>query len=251
MLGTIKAEIRKLLSVRSTYVLLGIIFGLTILISFYVEGYWGQSGSAAAMLQPSAYREIIANGVGAAALFISIIAVLQMGHEYRHNTITYTLTANARRSQVFLAKLLVIGGFAILTGLLTGIVSLLMYRLGLSLRGATLPPQDFDVAVQLFRVMFYSLAYGFLGLLITILLRHLVGAIVFLLIFPSTVEPLLGLLLKDNAAYLPFSTLDHIMGAAAIQSDKLTASTATWISLIYMSVLIGVTWLVFSRRDAN
>lgn len=251
MVGTIKAEIRKLFSVRSTYVLLGIIFGLAALLNFYVEGYWGQSGSAAATLQPVAYKEIIANGVGMAALFISIIAVLQMGHEYRYNTVTYTLTANARRTQVFLAKVLVIGVFAVLTGLVVGVFSLLMYRLGLSLRGASLPAQDFDTMTHFMRIAFYAFAYGMVGLLVTILLRNLIGAIVFLLIFPVTVEPLLGLLLKGNAVYLPFSALDHVMGAAVIQGNNLTPAAATWLSILYLGILGAVTWLVFVRRDAN
>lgn len=251
MFGTFKSEIRKLLSVRSTYVLLGITFGLAALLNFYVEGYWGQSGSAAATLQPGAYREIIANGVGMAAMFISILAVLQMGHEYRHNTINYTLTANARRTQVFFGKVLVIGAFAVLTGLLVGVFSLLMYRFGLSLRDATLPPQEFDYLTQFSRIAFYSFAYGMVGLLVTILLRNLIGAIVFLLIFPVTVEPLLGLLLKGNAVYLPFSALDHVMGAAVIQGNNLTPSAATWLSVLYVGALGVVTWLVFVRRDAN
>lgn len=250
MLGTIKSEVRKLLSVRSTYVVAIIVVGLSALVNFYVEGYWGQSGSAAATLQPVAYREIIGNGVGMAALFISIIAVLQMGHEYRHNMITYTLTANARRTQVLLAKIMVIGVFSILAGLFVGVFSIAMYRLGLSLRGADLPPQEFDYAVMALRVAIYSFAYGMVGLLVTILLRNLIGAIVLLLLAPTTVEPLLGLLLKDNTVYLPFSAMDHILGAAMMQGD-LTPNAASMLTILYIGVLGTITWLVFVNRDAN
>lgn len=250
MLGTIKAEVRKLLSVRSTYVILLIVLGLSVLVNFYVEGYWGQSGSAAGTLQPVALREIIGNGVGMAALFISIIAVLQMGHEYRHNTITYTLTANARRTQVFLAKVLVIGVFSVLAGLFVGLFSILMYKLGLSLRGVSLPPQDFNYVATALRVALYSFTYGIVGLLVTILLRNLIGAIVFLLLVPTTVEPLVGLLLKDNAVYLPFSTFDHVLGAAIMQGD-LTPNAASILTTYYVAALGIVTWLIFVRRDAN
>lgn len=251
MLDTIRAEVRKLFSVRSTYVILMIVFGLTVLVNFYVEGYWAQSGSAAATLQPVAYREIIANGVGTAVLFISIIAILQMGHEFRHNIITYTLTANARRTQVFLAKVLVIGLFSVLVGLLVGVLSVLMYKLGLSLRGASLPPQEIDLVTAGLRVALYSFTYGIVGLLITILLRNLIGAIVFLLIVPTTVEPLLGLLLKDNAVYLPFSTIDHVLGAAMIQGADMSTGVASALTAGYIAVLGMVTWLIFVRRDAN
>lgn len=250
MLGTIKAEIRKLLSVRSTYIVMFLVLFFSALVNFYVEGYWGQSGSAAGMLEPTALREIIGNGVGMAALFIGIIAVLQMGHEYRHNMITYTLTANARRTQVFLAKVLVIGGFSILAGLFVGMFSILMYKLGLSLRGASLPPQELDVWLTVLRVSIYSFAYGMVGLLITILLRNLIGTIVILLLAPSTVEPLLGILLKENAVYLPFSTFDHVIGASIMQGN-LSSARASVLTLVYIAILGLVSWLVFLKRDAN
>lgn len=250
MLGTIKSEIRKLLTVRSTYVLLFVIFAMALFFNFYIEGYWGQSGSAAGTLQPGALREVIGNGVGMAALFISIIAILQMGHEYRHNTITYTLTANSRRTQVFLAKTLVLGAFAVVVGLLVALVSLLTYKLGLSLRDASLPPQDIEYGIHFFRVAVYSFVYGILGLLVAVLLRNLIGAIVFILIFPTTAEPLLGLLLKDKSVYLPFTTFDHILGAAITQGD-MTMNRATIFSLLYIAILGVVTWVLFVRRDAN
>lgn len=250
MLGSIKSDIRKLFTVRSTYVMLFVIFGLSVLVNFYVEGVWGQSGSAAGTLQPLAFREIIGNGVGMAALFISIIAALQMGHEYRHNMINYTLTANARRTQVFLSKVLVISAFSVLAGLLVGAISIALYKLGLSFRGAELPPQDFDFPIMALRVAIYSLAYGLIGLFLAALFRNVVGAIVFILIAPSTVEPLLGLLLKDNAVYLPFSTFDHILGAAIRQGD-FTPDAASLLTIVYI-VAIGIfTWLTFLRRDAN
>lgn len=251
MIATIRAEFRKFITVRSTYVLMLVTLLLSVLVNFYVEGYWGQSGSAAGSLQPGALKEIVGNGVGMAALFISIIAVLQAGHEYRHNMIMYTLTANARRTQVFLSKLIVTGVFAVIFGLFVAGFSILMYKLGLSLRDATLPPQDFEAGIQMARVAIYSLIYGLIGLLFTLIFRNLIGAVVFLLMFPTTVEPLFGLLLKQNAVYLPFTTFDHILGAAIMQSDKLTPNSATVLSLVYICILTVITWFLFVRRDAN
>lgn len=247
---TIKAEVRRLLSVRSTYITALIFLVLVGFTNLYVEGYWGQSGSQAGALGPAALKEVIGGGVGLMALAMSIIAILQIGHEYRYNTIMHTLTANTRRTQVFLSKALVLGSFAIVLGLFTAVFSVIAYKIGVSLRGAELPPQDLDIAIQMFRVAVYSLIYGLFGMLLALLTRSIILSVVVLLILPSTVEPLLGLLLKENAKYLPISSFDHIMGVAIGQTD-MTPNTAIVLSLAYIVGLSLVTLTLFIRRDAN
>ncbi len=250
MLSTVKSELRKLLSVRSTYIVSIIFLAFVGFFSLYVEGYWGQSGSAAGNLEATAFKEVIGGGVGLVALAISIIAILQVGHEYRYNIIMHTLTANARRTQVFLAKALVLSLFAIGLGLSAAVLSIVAYKLGVSLRGAELPAQELDLAAQTFRVAVYSAVYGMFGFLLAMLTRSIILAIVVLLLLPSTIEPLLGLLLKDNAKYLPVSSFDHIMGVAIGQTEMMP-NTAILLSLLYIGVLSLITWVVFVRRDAN
>lgn len=250
MINTIKSEFRRLITVRSTLVVSLIAAGFIALVSFYVEGYWGQSGSAAGQATSQAISEIFKNSAGMAALFISVIVILQVGHEYRYNTILYTLTANARRTQVFLSKLLVLGLFAVLMGFIMAWFGVLAYRLGLSFRDVSLPAQDFSFGVEMFRLAVYSFAYSMVGFLLAVLLKSVISAIVILLIFPTTVEPLLGVLLKDNSVYLPFSTFDHILGVAARQTD-FDPNKAMVVSFVYIGVLGLITWLLFVRRDAN
>ncbi len=250
MLATIKAEIRKLLTVRSTYILLAIALAFVALTTFYVEGFWGQSGSPAGELAPSALRDIVGQSAGIVALFISIIAILQMGHEYRYNTIMHTLTANPRRTQVFFAKALVLGVFGIAVGLFTVAFGVAAYYIGLAIRGASLPPQDIEWLVMLLRVAVYSFVYSAIGFLLATLLRSVIAAIVVVLIIPMMVEPLLSLLLKDNAAYLPFSAFDHILGVSFFQGG-MNPSTAIGVSVLYIGVLGAITWFAFLKRDAN
>src|SRR5690606_21230234 len=131
------------------YLLLMLSLAMIVLFAFYFEGYRGNTGSPASTLAPTALQEIVSNGAGLAVLFSSVIAILFMAHEYRYNIITYTLTANARRSNVLLAKFLVMVGFGVLYGLLAVGVAIGSYFLGLSLRDAALPPQEFDVLVHI------------------------------------------------------------------------------------------------------
>lgn len=251
MLATIKSEALKLFTIRSTYVMIILSIFFLGLYAFYFEGYRGNTGSAASQLAPTAYQEVVTNGGGMIVLFVSIIAILFMAHEYRYNTITYTLTANTRRSQVLASKLLVTAAFSVLYGLLAVGVALGMYMLGLQLRDAALPEQDFNALAEFGRVAVYYVAYGLIGLLLAALLRNIVGAIGTLFGLFIVAEPLLGLVLKENAAYLPITATDTILRASMMQSDKLTPNEAILVSGIYLAVGWVIAWLLFLRRDAN
>lgn len=250
MLALFKAEFRKLFTVRSTYIMT--IFALIFmgLYSFYFEGYKGNTGSAASQLSPTALQEIVTNGAGMGVLFASIIAILFMAHEYRYNTIMYTLTINVRRTKVLLAKLLTISIFGAIYGLLFILLAIGSYLLGISLRDASLPPQQFEVWAELGKVAFYYAGYSILGIILAIVTRNVVGAIATLLIVSTTLEPLLGVLLKDNAKYLPITVLDSTVGAA-ISQNVLSPGKAILFSTLYLSIGAFVAWLLFMRRDAS
>lgn len=254
MLATIKSELRKLLSVRSTYVIAILAFLLTALMSFYVEGYWGKSGSQAGNAGALALNEIAMNTLSTISIFIAITAILQVVHEYRHNTIMYTLTASNSRTKALLAKIAVVVGYSVAFSFVFLGLSVGLYYLGLALRGATLPPQTIDWLEVIGRGVFYNIAYASIGLIIAYLSRNIAAAIATLLIVPTTVEPLLTLLLKDNAVYLPFAALEKVImieGSPAFVQGELSVSKAVAISVGYLLVGWLVTWQLFLRRDAN
>ncbi len=252
MIPTLKAEFRKLFTIRSTYFIVAVVLAIAALMCFYFEGYRGNTGSPAATLQPGALQDIVTNPlrIGISALLLAIIAVLFMAHEYRYSTIMYTLTANTRRTTVLLIKMLTITVFAILFGLITTIFSIGMYYLGLQFRDASLPAQDFAIWSTLGKVLFYYAGYALIGLLLAVLLRAVVGAIVMLLLIPTTIEPLLSLVLKDNAVYLPFASLDTVIGSSVMKGD-LTSTGALGVSAIYIVVVSVIAWVLFLKRDAN
>lgn len=250
MIPTLKAEFRKLFTIRSTYIITLVVLLFTGLMSFYFEGYKGNTGSAASTLEPTALQEIIGNTAGMGVLFLAIIAVLFMAHEYRYNTIMYTLTANTRRTTVLLIKMLTISIFSVMFSLVTVLFGVGMYLLGVQLRDAALPAQEFSIWTSLGKVMLYYIGYALIGVMLAVLLRVVVGAVAALLLVPTTVEPLIGIVLKDNAVYLPFAALDTIMGASLMQGN-LTSTAAIGVSAIYIAVFGVITWLLFLRRDAN
>src|SRR5258706_14974622 len=101
MMGTLKSEVRKILSLRSTYVILGFEVAMNLLFAFYVTGWRLDAQSLASS---SFLASQVNSSINALGLFGALVAMLLVTHEYRYNTIVYTLTANRSRSQVWLAK---------------------------------------------------------------------------------------------------------------------------------------------------
>lgn len=251
MTAVLKAEFLKLFTIRSTYILFVITLVIIGGLNFYFEGFRGNTGSAASMLQPEALKEVIINSAGLAVTFSTIIAILFVAHEYRYNMIMYTLTSTARRTKVLLAKSLTISIFGAIFGALVTIVGVCAYLLGVALRdGASLPAQDIDIAGLAGKLVIYFVAYVLIGLTLALLVRSVVATIAIFLIFPTTIEMLLGLVLKDNAKYLPFSALESVAGNPFV-SSSLSFVTAALVVAAYIAGIWLIAWALFVRRDAN
>lgn len=251
MFSAIRSDFRKLLTIRSTYILTTIAILLVGGVSLYFQGYKGVGADSA-----TAISSLLDASAGYAVIFVTIIGILFMAHEYRYNTIMYTMTANASRTRIFLSKLTTIGIFAALFALLISAVAVASYMIGLNLKGTTLITQNIDALSQVGRVVFYFVAYGIIGVLLASLIRNLVGTIAFFFIVPSSIEPLLSaFVLKGNKAeYLPFTALDNTVNAgmgAMIQNPKLTSTDSMLLVVLYLAIVSVVAWLLFLKRDAN
>lgn len=254
MLATIKSEYRKLFSVRSTYVVWLLTWVVIIIFGFWVEGYKGLSASATSLANNNALSELVLNGGSTAAGFIAILAVLYIVHEYRYNMIMYSLTASNSRSKVLAAKLLVITSFTVGFTLLSLLFAYACYSLGLSLRHVALGPQDWNMLTTAGRVLFFNTSFMLVGFMVGLLSRNIAAAIAFIFLFPNTIEPLLGLLLKTNAVYLPFSAMQQIVITASSQTvtqGTLTVAKAMLVTGVYVVVGLVINWVLFLRRDAN
>jgi ABC-2 type transport system permease protein len=251
MTDILRAELRKLRTVRSTYIVSILALVIIALVAFYVEGWRGLSGSPASQLTGGALGEIIINTVSTSAIFVSIIAILFMAHEYRYNTIMYTLTAANSRTKVLLAKIMVIAGFTGVFTVIAAIVGVASYMLGLSVRDAELPVQTISIWSVLGRVLFYCVANALAGLLFAALLRNIVAAVAVFFIGTSTVEPLLGIVLKEKAAYLPFMSLQQVVTPGIVEGATMSAGKAALIFTCYLIIGWVITWWLFLRRDAN
>lgn len=258
MMSSLKSELRKLLSVRMTYVVT--LIGLLItggLMSFYGIG-WNDSVQGAA--NPQFMETAILSNANFIAVFISVVALLMVTHEYRYNVITYTLTSSNSRSKSFLAKLVVIGGFSVVVTALASVLGPLLALLAMHIKGVELSPQIIPYLDVIWRCLFFGFGMATAAAVIAFIVRNQVGAIMTFFIAINTVEGLLGILLKENTKYLPFTSIQHVVNVT--MQDGSTpegiAGQGYWsppqaalLFSIYLAIAGIIAWLLFRRRDAN
>jgi ABC-2 type transport system permease protein len=248
MLPTLRAETRKLLTVRSTYFILGSVLIIVLFVGFFVNGY---RLDRAALLDPTTLAGDITGAVSVISLFSGIIAILLMTHEYRYNTIMYTLTASKSRSRVLLAKILVITCFSIIFTAIFSALTPVLCNFGASVHHLTLVQQTIPYKSVIWKCLFYGWGYSIAAFIIAALIRNQIGSIIVVLIAPATVEGLLGLVLKNNVVYLPFSALATVIGSGMNYHNAITPFHAALVFLAYVAVGLIVSFVLFQRRDAG
>ncbi|HEY8998697.1 MAG TPA: ABC transporter permease [Candidatus Saccharimonadales bacterium] len=257
MLSQLKAEWRKLTTTRSTYIILGLAFAIVIFYSFYVVGYHGSdpgivtSHGVSRVVSSGFLAGQVFNALQAVGIFVGIIAILLASHEYRYNTIAYTLTLSNSRTKVLFSKLLVVLGLGALYTVVVSVLSPAMIAWGLHVHHTAMVAQTFHVGDLLWRVVFYGAGYAAIALIITLLLRNQVAAIVFMFLYPGTVEQLIGLWLKPDKGYLPFLSLAGVIGGNGTDTKFLSPAHSALVFSVYLVVLWCVAWGMFVKRDAN
>ncbi len=251
MKDALTAEFRKLLTVRSTYFITGLMTLLVILVGFYAQG-WRLMG--ADLQNPNQISSVLL-GISAVKVFGAIVGILLMTHEYRYNTILHTLTSSNSRSKVLWSKFIVVSVYAILLSVFTGVLAPLMVYLGVHAHGHVLAPQIIDYGTIVWRNLFYGWGFAMAGLLLAALMRNQIAAIVALFLIPGIVEQLVGaLLLKHNSVYLPFSALGQVLSGPSNGAPTSSAMSAGKAALVYCAyVIVGwiIAWILFLKRDAN
>lgn len=207
MMGLVVAEVRKLTSVVTTWVLTGLGMLLVVLGSalflFLTEFGVGE------FLGTDPQVAFVADQVGGANIIVVIVALLSMTTEFRHGTIGRTLQITPGRTRLLVAKL-VAGtiyalGFLVL-GLAVGAILLAIAAavnaVGLEIGGQTLT-SIWQGAVGLTLTAWFGVALG-------ALLRSQVVAITLTLVWSFVVEPAFGGLLPAVGKWLPFNALNAV-----------------------------------------
>lgn len=275
MRRVLRAEFRKLLTVRSTYFVTLLIIVLSCLFTYlgtsaeYVDSGPNSGQRATSSHPPSSSRapvktknlrpDKLASNIleaAGAATFIAVVTVLLMAHEFRYNTINYTLTSSNSRSKVLLAKVIASSTYTVIATIIAVLLTIAFTYLAIHIKGLYLPPQEISWVAIIGRLLGFIMGYSLLGLAFITLLRNLTAAIVALFLLP-TVDALVSALLTRNdtepSRYLPFSALNRLV----LNSDSGIAPhslpTVTQSLVVFLAYLIGlwaITWYLFLHRDA-
>jgi ABC-type transport system involved in multi-copper enzyme maturation permease subunit len=251
MKSALKAEFRKLFTVRSTYVLCLISLVILGIFAFYLQGL---KVAPESLGDTHKLAGEVTNAISTVAIFAALAGVLLVTHEYRYSTIMYSLTSSKSRVRVILAKFIAVSLFTIGFSLAIGILSPLFTYAGISLRGLHLVHQDLHIWDLLWRSVFYGWGIAAFGMVLATIIRNQIGAIIALFVLPGVVEGLAGMLLKHNAIYLPYQALNSLIGLASSgPAGNISAShgKSVLIFLTYLVVGWAISLTLLLRRDAN
>jgi ABC-2 type transport system permease protein len=200
------AEVRKLWTVRTTWVLTGVGLALvalttgTLLFSDMVVGpFTGSSAQLAAAVDQ----------VGNNTFIVLVVALLAMTTEFRHGTIGRTLQLDPSRTRVLAAKLTVGVVYAV-----AFFVASLLVVAGMVLLASVTQDVSLQFGGEVGRSLWQGLVglalNGVFGVAIGALLRSQVLAITLLLVWLFVVENLVAQLWPDIARWLPFQALNAL-----------------------------------------
>jgi ABC-2 type transport system permease protein len=252
--GTVRSELTKIRSTRSTYwTLLALI---VVTIGFGALASWGAASHGGGRGPDFDATQRSLGGLYIGQLIIAVLGALAITSEYSTGMIRTSLTAMPRRGTMFAAKALVFGAVALVTGLVTSFGAFFLGQALMSGQhiNATLGQPHVLRAViggALFLTVCGLLAFG-----IGMILRHTAGAI--------TASIALLFVLSILVNFLPQSwqvDLDKWMPALAgsqIWSTKASTDStpmfAPWTGFAvfagYAAVAMIAGLIMFRRRDA-
>jgi ABC-type transport system involved in multi-copper enzyme maturation permease subunit len=241
MTALIHSELLQLRSLRTTYLLPVALLALVALITVASMEDVGKAG----MTTADELREpfVVSAGI-LGAILLAVFATIRVGGEYRYETISQRFLA-ASRSRVLAAKLITYGALAVILGVLAA-------GLGLALTEPFVSAKDLSLGytagelVQMFASVLLGVAlFAALGVAFAFICRsQSAGLLIVLGLFPA--EKILGLVLGDNASYMPYgllqSTLDQGATSPGIAAALLAGTT--------VAVTI-VAWALLRRRDVT
>ena len=255
MIDALRFEWVRILTLRSTYWLIGLAVLLSGVIALII--------AVATRNDPDRLNVVtvgnILTGGGSFAIpfipiFVAIIGVFATGHEYRHGTIQPTLMAIPQRSTLLTAKIVLVA----LSVAINYVIGLLFWG-----EAPNLGADPLNQALPGYVV--YAILYTVLGLALGLLFRGVPTALVILLVFPLVVEILIVSLstvpaldwLVPVVKFLPFTAGGLMMametpdfGPGAPDYDFFSRWASGGIFAIFVALILALAWVLFQKKDA-
>ena len=231
MSGLVAAEIRKLTSVRTTWIITAIgLLLVAIGAGFFVfedefsGPFDGTDGQIAATIDQ----------IGGMSVIVLVIGLLAMTTEFRHGTIGRTLQFTPSRSTVLGAKLVV----GIVYGVLFFAFGLVVVGILVAIAGAGFSVGESTVAALWQGPVGLALTAMF-GVALGALLRNQVVAITVTLIYLFLGETLINQLFPDVARWMPFQALNAVFASEESMAGMPEGMVRPLEPLVGLSVFVG------------
>lgn len=249
-MGVVAAERIKLFTARSALwcSLLAAALGL---------GFAGLQAGSAPVYKPIPVGEAVGGVTMAGVPLLVVLAAMTVTNENRTAMIRTTFQATPKRGRVIGAKALVVGVWAGLVTAVTALASIVLVRaIAGPVVGAQLSIGSAAVWRTVAAVGTYAFLFAVLAVAVGVLLKHTAGAAVFLLLWPTVIELMLGWLTESGKSlqpYLPFANGIRFTGV-----PWLTVSDVPFVwnaagSFAYFATVVvialAVALVVAQRRD--
>jgi ABC-2 type transport system permease protein len=243
----LRAELIKLSTTRTFAGLAGAAVGISLLITLLVAILTDPT-------EDSVLVDVFASDLS--AFFIFMLAVIGIGGEWRHRTITSSLLAAPDRLRFLAAKAL---AFAAAGAVLSVMVSVAITIVGsavVSARGLPMPEAG-ELIELLGRNALVAMLVGALGVGLGALVRNQVVAVVGVLVLGFVVEPTLVSLVPEVARFGPFSALPtSLSGIPADDAglgdvDLLAPGLAALVMLGWIGATFSAGYALLRARDVH
>lgn len=252
MSALVAAEVRKLTSVRTTWVLTLVGMALVALsagVFVFAEGLMG------AFTGTDAEMGAVMDQIGGQSVIVVVVAILIMTTEFRHGTIGRTLQLVPSRTRVLVSKLVAGVLYAVVFFVLGLVVVAIVLGIALAVK---------DVSIEFGSEVWTSVWQGpaglglsaALGVAIGSLLRSQVVAITVTLVWLFVAESLVNVWLPEIARWLPFQVLNAVfLSPEALaqmpegQLLPLEPLTALAVFLGYVAVATVAAGILMRTRD--
>ena len=250
---TLRAEWTKLITLRSTRIMLGLGIGLSIAATALGCLAMGNAFDEwPADFDPYTFSMV---GNAFALIIYSVFGVVTITREYSSGMIQVTLSALPGRGGVLFAKMLLVALITFVLGLATTFGMFLVGQAALGaagLPGASLADRDaLRLVIGLGAVMPFV---PVVGVALGVLLRSTAAAITAtlgLLWLPLILAEMLPPWWQENViSLLPGTALDSFTISHVIDSPTyLDPWAGVVVALVWLAGFLGAAWLVFARRD--
>jgi ABC-2 type transport system permease protein len=248
MTGLVRAELGKLRTVRSTWILAGLavfscIAWTTVAVSVF------DTDPAQAALSADQRLVNIYQMAQQGYLFVLIIGVLGMTGEYRHRTVTWAFLVTPGRGRVLVAKAAAHALVGFLVGLAAAAATAVCAAVLLAAVGKDVfAPQ---VPAVLLGCVLSTVAYSLLGLAVGALVRNQAAAVAVAFGWFFYAEFLLLWFLPDIGRWLPSGAAKSMIGWQPVGIDLLPVWAGGAVLLGYVVVIGAAARLVTLRRDVT